>query len=69
MAEIEHFVDPDNKDHTKFFMVENLRLPLWTADSQESNGPIESNVTVKEAVAQLERPVSSRSSVDRAKTE
>ena len=33
MAEIEHFVDPLNKNHHKFFMVEDLQLPLFTADN------------------------------------
>lgn len=31
MAEIEHFVDPNDKSHPKFFMVENMKLPLFTA--------------------------------------
>ena len=40
MAEIEHFVDPLDKSHHKFFMVEDMMLPLFTADNQEKNGPI-----------------------------
>lgn len=48
MAEIEHFVDPDNKDHPKFFMVEDMRLPLWTADNQEKDdGPVITDMTLK----------------------
>jgi len=31
MAEIEHFVDPLDKSHHKFSLVENDVLPLWTA--------------------------------------
>jgi len=37
MAEIEHYVDPKNKSHKKFSNIKELRLPLWTADLQESN--------------------------------
>lgn len=31
MAEIEHFVDPENKDHPKFASVADTMLPLWSA--------------------------------------
>lgn len=34
MAEIEHFVDPDNKDHPRFNRVAELKLPLFTAANQ-----------------------------------
>jgi glycyl-tRNA synthetase len=34
MAEIEHFVDPDNKDHHKFDRVKDLKLPLFSAENQ-----------------------------------
>ena len=50
MAEIEHFVDPLDKSHTKFHLVENEVLPLWTAANQEVNGPVIKDVTLKEAV-------------------
>jgi glycyl-tRNA synthetase (class II) len=33
MAEIEHFVDPEDKSHSKFFLVEDMKLPLFTADN------------------------------------
>ena len=46
MAEIEHFVDPLNKDHSKFFMVKDMKIPLWSAASQEENGPLEKNMTI-----------------------
>ena len=49
MAEIEHFVDPTNKDHSKFKNVAAQVLPLWTADAQESMGPVIS-MSVGEAV-------------------
>jgi len=32
MAEIEHFVDPNNKDHPKFSQVWDMKLPLWSAE-------------------------------------
>lgn len=47
MAEIEHFVDPLDKSHAKFFMVENMKLPLYTADNQENNGPVLHDLTLK----------------------
>ena len=31
MAEIEHFVDPQNKDHPKFSIVAKMKIPLLTA--------------------------------------
>ena len=30
MAEIEHFVDPLNKSHSKFDKVKDMKLPLYT---------------------------------------
>jgi len=36
MAEIEHFVDPDNKKHGKFDRVREMKLPLFSAKNQES---------------------------------
>jgi len=50
MAEIEHFVDPEDKSHHKFSTIENDILPLWTADNQEVNGPVITDVTLKECV-------------------
>jgi len=51
MAEIEHFLDPSNKDHPKFFMIENLKLPLLSAKAQEAEKPVVSNeFTLKQAV-------------------
>ena len=34
MAEIEHFVDPENKKHPKFNSVAHLKLPLYSAEHQ-----------------------------------
>ena len=31
MAEIEHFVDPADKSHHKFYLVNEMKLPLLTA--------------------------------------
>lgn len=51
MAEIEHFVDPLNKDHHKFYLVENDLLPLLTADNQELKGDMIYDMTIKDAVS------------------
>ncbi|OII77189.1 glycyl-tRNA synthetase [Cryptosporidium andersoni] len=50
MAEIEHFVHPERKNHPKFFIVENLCLPLYPRSSQLNNTNIIKNMTLKEAV-------------------
>lgn len=50
MAEIEHFVDPNNKDHPKFSQVWDMKLPLWSAELQEVNGKMIEGMTLKEAV-------------------
>ena len=34
MAEIEHFVDPENKEHIRFHRVKDLKLPLFSAANQ-----------------------------------
>lgn len=38
MAEIEHFVDPADKSHHKFYLVKDMKLPLLTAPNQELEG-------------------------------
>lgn len=50
MAEIEHFVDPEDKTHHKFDTVKDVKLPLWTAQAQEENGATVSDITLGEAV-------------------
>lgn len=50
MAEIEHFVDPENKDHHKFATIADLKLPLLTANSQETTNEIIYDKTIGEAV-------------------
>jgi glycyl-tRNA synthetase len=52
MAEIEHFVDPLDKSHSKFSDVKDDLLPLWTADNQEIMGPVINDLTIGQAVAQ-----------------
>lgn len=52
MAEIEHFVDPLDKSHSKFDLVQDFKLPLWTANAQETNGVIISDISLKDAVEQ-----------------
>jgi glycyl-tRNA synthetase len=50
MAEIEHFVKPDQKDHPKFADVAAVSLPLFAAANQLGDGKITS-CTIGEAVA------------------
>jgi len=51
MAEVEHFLDPENNVHPKFHLVENTCLPLLTAASQESENPtVERELTLKDIV-------------------
>lgn len=51
MAEIEHFVDPANKDHPKFETVADLKLNLYTACSQ-MDGKSSAPVSLRDAVEQ-----------------
>lgn len=51
MAEIEHYVDPDNKSHKKFANVKDLKLPLLSAKSQKAGTGIDKDVTLGKAVA------------------
>ncbi|OII72590.1 glycyl-tRNA synthetase [Cryptosporidium ubiquitum] len=50
MAEIEHFVHPDRKNHHKFNDVASKCLPLYSRRTQLKNGEIERNITLREAV-------------------
>jgi glycyl-tRNA synthetase len=53
MAEIEHFVDPENKDHPRFHRVADLKLPLFTAANQALvERPIIKDLTLSDAVSQ-----------------
>ncbi|KAJ3227478.1 Glycine--tRNA ligase 1, mitochondrial [Clydaea vesicula] len=49
MAEIEHYVDPENKKHPKFVEVENEILSFYSAENQlKAAGPVQ--MTIGEAV-------------------
>lgn len=50
MAEIEHFVDPKDKSHHKFDLIQDMIVPLWSAKNQETNGGLITDRTFKQAV-------------------
>lgn len=50
MCEIEHFVDPIQKDHSKFDKVENVKMCLFSADAQLA-GRASEIITIGDAVA------------------
>ena len=50
MAEIEYFVDPLKKEHKKFHTLKDMKLPLWSAKNQLGGNPIETELTLGEAV-------------------
>ena len=50
MAEIEHFVDPENKTHPKFVNISKECLPLLSAPNQEASGDMIYDMTMEEAV-------------------
>ena len=50
MAEIEHFVDPIFKEHTKFNAIAEAKLPLLFQRNNESNQISENSLTIGEAV-------------------
>ena len=53
LAEIEHFLDPQDKSHKKFCYVKDLKIPLWTKELQAKNDfNVITNLTVGEAVDQ-----------------
>ena len=51
MAEIEHFVHPERKQHSRFHEVKDVVLQLFTADAQTTTFEME-HITVGDAVAQ-----------------
>lgn len=51
MAEIEHYVDPENKVHSRFSEVEHLTLPFLPAKVQKAGSTEVTPLTIKEAVA------------------
>ena len=50
MAEIEHFVDPQDKRHEKFSQVRNVRLRVLPRDTQAAGRTDLTSITVGEAV-------------------
>ena len=51
MAEIEHFVDPENKTHHKFDRIKDMQLPLFSAQNQMTpERHIIRDMTVEQAV-------------------
>lgn len=53
MAEIEHFVDEDNKDHPKFGNVKDLKLPLFSATNQQTvERHVIKDMTLEQAVSE-----------------
>lgn len=51
MAEIEHFYDPQNKNHPKFKTVADMKLPLFSAVDQEAGIRVANNEkTLQEAM-------------------
>jgi len=51
MAEIEHFVDPENKSHSRFSEVANLVLPFLPASTQKAGDTTVKKVSIGEAVS------------------
>lgn len=53
MAEIEHFVDPDNKLHPRFDRVKDMKIPLFSAKNQETvERTIIRDMTLEQAVGE-----------------
>ena len=50
MAEIEHFYDPKNNAHSKFYLHFDVKLPLLTAKSQETNQELITDTKLADAV-------------------
>ncbi|KAJ2532473.1 Glycine--tRNA ligase 1, mitochondrial [Coemansia sp. RSA 1935] len=52
MAEIEHYVDPTNKDHSRFDEVADIKLPLLTGSMQLAEETVPAVMTIGDAVSQ-----------------
>lgn len=52
MAEIEHFVDPQNKSHKRFHRVKDVKLPLFSKQNQVGSREMIYDLTLEDAVAQ-----------------
>ena len=51
MAEIEHFVDPQDKSCAKFASLGDIQLPLWTAQAQDAGERSPVMMSIGEAVS------------------
>ena len=52
MAEIEYYVDPENKNHKKFDTIKDIKLPLWPAKRQLAHETVLTDLTIGDAVEQ-----------------
>lgn len=59
MAEIEHFVDPEDKNHVRFNEVKDVKLMLLPKDVQQEGRTELKEMTVGDAVAQVGPIISS----------
>lgn len=50
MAEIEHFVDPENKKHPKFQEIKDIKLKLWNKENQSKGDTTISEMSIGDAV-------------------
>ncbi|KAH7647807.1 glycyl-tRNA synthetase [Cryptosporidium bovis] len=50
MAEIEHFIHPDKKNHPKFSLIKDMKLPLYSREHQLKNIDYNSELTLEDAV-------------------
>lgn len=50
MAEIEHYVDPDKKEHERFHEVSSLELPLLDKRMQLAGKTTPRNISIEQAV-------------------
>ena len=50
MGEIEHYIDPLNKNHKKFNAIKDMKLPLWTAKNQKDGKGVMADLTLEKAV-------------------
>ncbi|ANB15325.1 glycine--tRNA ligase [Sugiyamaella lignohabitans] len=51
MAEVEHFVDPNDKSHARFDEIKDIRLRLWPMDVQAQGKTDISELSIGEAVS------------------
>jgi hypothetical protein len=60
MAEIEHYVDPNDKSHPRFVDTKDVVLQLLPKDVQERGETTMTHMTVGDAVGQVSAPRSNR---------